>query len=128
MLGCIVITKEQQYANLPTNQTSHGLSVSSVSPRSVESNYVPSERYLEGVDGTRNHWKSMTLSKLRQLNIKNGGCFFNRDTMKFFRDTMNGFTLQLLQNGNLEVCRKNGKGRWHFSPVTGRVVESFGHR
>jgi hypothetical protein len=65
----------------------------------------------------------MTLTKLKQLNQKNGGAFFSRATMKTFGDTMRGFSIATLPSGDIEVTRKNRSGRWVFDPKTGRVID-----
>lgn len=54
--------------------------------------------------------------------------FFHPDTMKAYHDTMKGFSISTLPSGNIEVRRKNGKGRWEFSPATGRVVHAHSMR
>ncbi len=67
----------------------------------------------------------MTLSKLKDLNKKNGGHFFDADAMKAFGDTMYSYNIQKLANGDFEVTRKTGTGRWRFSSVTGRVLNEL---
>lgn len=69
----------------------------------------------------------MTLTKLRELNKKNGGAFFNRDSMKFFGDTMKTLGIRpTILKGFVEVYRKNKSGSWIFNEATGRVSHSIG--
>jgi hypothetical protein len=78
----------------------------------------------------------MTLQNLRQLNKKNGGCFFDKATLKAFGETMKDYfqephRVQSLVAGQpvvvevVKVSRRNGKGTWYFSTVTGRVLNGF---
>jgi hypothetical protein len=67
----------------------------------------------------------MTISHLRQLNKKNGGCFFDKATMKFYGETLRDFFQEPHCDGVVKVSRRNGKGTWYFSTVTGRVVNGF---
>ena len=68
----------------------------------------------------------MTLTKLRELNKKNGGAFFDPDAMKAFGDTMKtlGIRPSSLGAGYVEVYRKNKPGGWVFNEITGRVSHS----
>ena len=67
----------------------------------------------------------MTIHKLRQLNKKNGGYFFDKDTMKFYGETLWEYFLKPYCKGVVKVSRRNGKGTWYFSTVTGRVLNRF---
>lgn len=65
----------------------------------------------------------MTVSQLKALNIKNGGCFFDRDKMKFGGETLKSFTLRPVLNGTiLKLHKKSTEVDYYFNPTTGRVV------
>jgi len=68
----------------------------------------------------------MTIQKLKELNKKNGGHFFDRETMKSNGDTMKSFQIRPdpnFPNDRILVCRKNGVGStWYFDTKTGRVI------
>jgi hypothetical protein len=64
----------------------------------------------------------MTITRLKALNVKNGGTFFSRDCMRFFGDTMKSFSIKTLDNGNIQLTRKRSGKVWEFSAETGRWI------
>ena len=64
----------------------------------------------------------MTITELKKLNEQNGGCFFDRGSMKASGDTMRGFKLETLQDGVIKLTRKNRGGAFYFYPLTGRIT------
>jgi hypothetical protein len=73
----------------------------------------------------------MTIYELKRLNQKNGGCFFNRDTMRHFGDTMKNFGVQRYTSDTVKVYRKlptvkgmAGHG-WLFDTENGLMLATF---
>ena len=72
----------------------------------------------------------MTVTQLKKLNQKNGGCFFNPRTMHFFRDTMDNFGARESETPDVVVLyRKTMREgqlvkEWLFSATTGRVLHN----
>ena len=64
----------------------------------------------------------MTLSSLRALNRKNGGHYFDKETMNLFGESLRDFFQEPYGDGIVKVQRRNGKGTWYLSTATGRVL------
>jgi hypothetical protein len=65
----------------------------------------------------------MTIYELKQLNIANGGCFFNRENMKANQETLKGFSVVRDVNPALVVVTRKRDGRaWRFCRFTGRLL------
>ena len=69
----------------------------------------------------------MTITQLKTLNKKNGGNFFERDTMQWFGDTLKNFGIEKITANTVRVYRKrtvrNGVlASWVFNSVTGRMI------
>ena len=58
-----------------------------------------------------------TLSTIKHLNHSVGGHFFDRDTMKFFGDTMSSFKV-VHEGSKVFIERKRTGKRWQFNTTT----------
>jgi hypothetical protein len=64
----------------------------------------------------------MTIYKLKQRNIADGGHFFDRATMKQFGDTLKGFGVRRdVDPAQVIVTRKRDGKSWRFDVATGRM-------
>ena len=64
----------------------------------------------------------MTLSTLKTLNIKNGGHFFDKSTLRFFGETMRSYSIRQSPESKelVIVTRKSDGAEFKFSKLTGR--------
>ncbi len=67
----------------------------------------------------------MTISKLAQLNKANGGCFFDRTSMKAAGETQKSFTIRTIDTATVEVTRKKDDYKWLFDTKTGRIQHAM---
>jgi len=68
----------------------------------------------------------MTISQLAKLNKANGGHFFDRDTLKGNRETLNSFRIapHTKTDATVVVVRKGDGYTWGFDVKTGRLAHS----
>ena len=64
----------------------------------------------------------MTIYELKQRNIANGGCFFDRKNLKANLETLKGFSVARdADPAQVVVTRKRDGKAWRFDSATGRM-------
>jgi hypothetical protein len=65
----------------------------------------------------------MTIYELKQRNIANGGCFFNRENLKANNETLKGFRVNRdVDPEQVVVTRRRDGYAWRFHRITGRMI------